>query len=71
MEVFDIEDLVTMGKKVRGCPYLTSRGLAENAEIVFAPYNYLLDPDIRKSMQIKEEGNIFIFDEAHKYVIWF
>jgi Fanconi anemia group J protein len=34
---------------------------------VFAPYNYLVDPSIRKSMQLDElvRGAIVIVDEAH------
>jgi hypothetical protein len=43
-QVWDIEDLVTLGKKVRGCPYFGSRAIAEDADIVFMPYNYLVDP---------------------------
>ena len=26
------------------CPYFVTRGLKEEAQIVFCPYNYLLDP---------------------------
>jgi len=47
--VVDIEDLVTSGKKGRFCPFFMSRELVKNADIVFMPYNYLLDPKIRSS----------------------
>ena len=67
--LWDIEDLVSLGKKRHGtralappsaprafltpsvfavaspaCPYFAARSLAQEAEIVFCPYNYLIDP---------------------------
>lgn len=42
--VWDIEDLVTSAKRRSGCPYFAAKLLAENADIVFCPYNYLIDP---------------------------
>ena len=65
LELFDIEELVTVGKRVRGCPYYASKLMAETAEIVFCPYNYLIDPELREVMDISVTSNIFIFDEAH------
>jgi Fanconi anemia group J protein len=64
--VWDIEDLVAAGHKVgcldhlaglltaqkHACPYYASRELLLDAEIVFCPYNYLLDPVIRRQMSI-------------------
>jgi Fanconi anemia group J protein len=47
---WDIEDLVQAGKKKRCCPYFTSRELLPKAEIVFCPYNYIIDPLIRRSV---------------------
>ncbi|KAJ3092901.1 hypothetical protein HK102_000877 [Quaeritorhiza haematococci] len=64
-ELWDIEDLTKLGKKVKGCPYYTARGLAETAEIIFAPYNYLVDPLIRQAAEIDLKDNIVIIDEAH------
>lgn len=37
----------------------------EQAEIVFLPYNYLIDPAVRKRMHIPINRNIIILDEAH------
>ena len=37
----------------------------EQAQIVFSPYNYLIDPRIRQSMKIVLRGNIIMLDEAH------
>jgi Fanconi anemia group J protein len=47
------------------CPYFLSRALSKQAEIIFAPYNYVLDPGIRKSLDIDLEGSIVVLDEAH------
>ena len=63
--IFDIEDLVKLGKKEAGCPYYAARILAEDADIVFMPYNYLIDPLIRETCDLNWEYNIVILDEAH------
>lgn len=63
--IFDIEEIKEKGKSCGGCPYFASRELSEDAEVIFAPYNYLLDPRIRQTMDINLEGSIVIVDEAH------
>ncbi|XP_012219996.1 Fanconi anemia group J protein homolog [Linepithema humile] len=62
---WDIEDLVSMGRAHKACPYFGARALKTEAEIIFCPYNYIVDPHIRESMQISLKGNIVILDEAH------
>ncbi|XP_074016823.1 Fanconi anemia group J protein [Numenius arquata] len=62
---WDIEDLVSLGKKLRACAYFAARELMVGADIVFCPYNYLLDPQIRESMEINLKGQVVILDEAH------
>ena len=62
---WDIEDLVKVGKKLRACPYYGVRELKIKSHIVFCPYNYLVEPIIRKSMEISLKNNIVILDEAH------
>ncbi|KAJ0755472.1 putative DNA helicase [Helianthus annuus] len=64
-EPIDIEDLVNIGKNNGPCPYYTSRELHKVVDILFAPYNYLIDPGNRKSLTIEWENSILIFDEAH------
>ena len=54
-----------MGKKIRACPYFGVRELKIKSHIVFCPYNYLVEPIIRKSMDISLKNNIVILDEAH------
>ncbi|XP_071964337.1 regulator of telomere elongation helicase 1-like isoform X2 [Antedon mediterranea] len=63
--ILDIEDLVKMGHKHKCCPYYTAKELHSAADIIFMPYNYLLDPKSRKANGIDLNGNVIIFDEAH------
>lgn len=63
--VLDIEELVRVGKKLKCCPYYASKELVEDAEIIFMPYNYLLDPKMRKANKIDLQNTIIILDEAH------
>jgi hypothetical protein len=63
--VWDIEDIVTKGRQFRACPYFTSKDIAERADVVFCPYNYLIDKLIREAAGIDLKNNIVIFDEAH------
>ncbi|XP_069808452.1 regulator of telomere elongation helicase 1 isoform X2 [Dendropsophus ebraccatus] len=63
--ILDIEDLVKSGTKHRACPYYLSRNLKQQADIIFMPYNYLLDPKSRKAHNIDLKGTVVIFDEAH------
>uniref|UniRef100_A0A251UK31 Regulator of telomere elongation helicase 1 homolog n=3 Tax=Helianthus annuus TaxID=4232 RepID=A0A251UK31_HELAN len=64
-EVHDIEDLVKVGEMVQGCPYFAAQAMAEVADIVFCPYSYIINPQIRQAMEINLKGNIIILDEAH------
>ncbi|XP_072249263.1 Fanconi anemia group J protein [Leuresthes tenuis] len=64
-DAWDIEDLVTLGKRLRSCSYYAARELMQGASIIFCPYNYLLDPMIRESMEIDLAGQILVLDEAH------
>lgn len=64
-EILDIEDLVAVGKKLKCCPYYLSKELKQDADIIFMPYNYLLDPKSRKANGVELMNNIVILDEAH------
>jgi len=64
-EIMDIEDLHKLGKKHNFCPYYMSRELYQSADVIFLPYNYLLDTKIRNSLDIDFNGSVIIFDEAH------
>lgn len=45
-----------------------SRDLHKVVDILFAPYNYLIDPGNRRSLTIEWNDSILIFDEAHNLV---
>ena len=42
LEVQDIEQLVTKGRAMKGCPYYASRAAISDAQIIVLPYNTLL-----------------------------
>ncbi|XP_063224071.1 Fanconi anemia group J protein homolog [Bacillus rossius redtenbacheri] len=62
---WDIEDLVKLGRSKKTCPYFVARSLMSSAKLIFCPYNYLIDPLIRESMQLDVRGEVIILDEAH------
>ncbi|KAG5836754.1 hypothetical protein ANANG_G00231920 [Anguilla anguilla] len=64
-QAWDIEELVRLGGRLRACAYYAARELMQDASIVFCPYNYLLDPLIRESMEINLKGQVVVLDEAH------
>lgn len=47
------------------CPYYASKVLAKSANLIFCPYNYILDPDIRAAMEIDIANTVVVLDEAH------
>ncbi|XP_053678569.1 regulator of telomere elongation helicase 1 homolog [Anopheles nili] len=63
--VLDIEDLITVGTKLKACPYYLSKTLVERADVLFMPYNYLLDAKAHKSNGLLLTNSIVILDEAH------
>ncbi|KAM8996481.1 regulator of telomere elongation helicase 1 isoform 2-T2 [Ara ararauna] len=63
--IMDIEDLIKSGNKLRACPYYLSRSLKQQADIIFTPYNYLLDSKSRKAHNLDLRGTVVILDEAH------
>ena len=65
LEVMDIEDIVNLGSTRTICPYFLSREMASNAELIFMPYNYLIDSRNRAGLGIRWERAVLIFDEAH------
>ncbi|XP_078428073.1 RAD3-like DNA-binding helicase protein isoform X2 [Wolffia australiana] len=65
-EPLDIEDLVDIGRTLGPCPYYMSRDLHKTVDILFCPYNYLIDPARRDSLSgIQWDNAVLIFDEAH------
>ncbi|ELQ73865.1 Helicase of the DEAD superfamily, partial [Trachipleistophora hominis] len=64
-DVHDIEELRQAGERCTGCPYYASRMLSEDAAITFMPYNYVVDPMVRRTMGIELKDSVVIVDEAH------
>lgn len=44
--------------------------MAANAQLVFCPYSYILDPVVRGAMEVDITGSIIVLDEA-QYVLFF
>eukprot|EP00301_Raphidiophrys_heterophryoidea_P002741 c11272_g1_i1.p1 GENE.c11272_g1_i1~~c11272_g1_i1.p1 ORF type:complete len:483 (-),score=132.00 c11272_g1_i1:1223-2644(-) len=65
LQVMDIEDLLRVGKEQHVCPFYLSRELQLTADVVCVPYNYIVDPQARSSLNISWQNDIIIFDEAH------
>ncbi|RUS13151.1 LOW QUALITY PROTEIN: hypothetical protein BC937DRAFT_86260 [Endogone sp. FLAS-F59071] len=57
--------LFTVWSFFRACPYYLSRENQQKAEIIFVPYNYLIDVNARKTQNLDLKNCIVIFDEAH------
>ncbi|XP_056648958.1 regulator of telomere elongation helicase 1 homolog [Diorhabda sublineata] len=65
INIMDIEDLVKIGKCNGFCPFYMAKELKEDSDVIFMPYNYLLDPSIRKTLGIDLTNTVVILDEAH------
>lgn len=63
--LYDIEEIRKEGKKCGGCPFYATRSLQESADVIFAPYNYIIDPAIREAMSVNLNNSVVIVDEAH------
>eukprot|EP00913_Durusdinium_trenchii_P004531 g4207.t2 len=73
--VWDVEDLFscTTGRSATGspgCPYYTAHLLAGDADLVFCPHNYILDPSVSQCRSHHRErwslkDRVIIIDEAH------
>lgn len=64
-QVWDIEDITKEASTCDECAYFFSKSELETAHIVFCPYNYVLDPSIRKAVGINLHNSIVVLDEAH------
>ncbi|KAG5877171.1 hypothetical protein JTB14_032123 [Gonioctena quinquepunctata] len=65
VNVVDIEDLVKLGTSHKFCPFYMAKELKQQADIIFMPYNYLLDPVVRRVLGIETSDAVVILDEAH------
>ncbi|XP_038196403.1 ATP-dependent DNA helicase DDX11 isoform X2 [Arvicola amphibius] len=68
LEVKDMEQLVSLGKEARACPYYGSRFAIPAAQLVVLPYPMLLHAATRQAAGIKLQGQVVIIDEAHNLI---
>ena len=62
----DIEDLLKKGKEEKFCPYFYNIFKTEKcATFTIMTYNYMLNPYIRKKLNVVAQNSIIILDEAH------
>jgi len=66
--VKDIEQLVTLGKEARACPYYGSRSAIPAAQLVVLPYQMLLHAATRQAAGIRLQGQVVLIDEAHNLI---
>ncbi|XP_033888563.3 ATP-dependent DNA helicase DDX11 isoform X1 [Acipenser ruthenus] len=67
-QVRDIEQLVTLAKQNRACPYYGGRLAIPAAQLVVLPYQTLLHESTRRASGIKLKDQIVIIDEAHNLI---
>lgn len=64
--VWNLEDLRTLGKQKRICPYFVARQAINRAHIVVYSYHYILDPKIAELVSRDfSRKSCVVFDEAH------
>ncbi|KAF8357651.1 dog-1 [Pristionchus pacificus] len=68
-DVWDIDALVEALGNENGpqlCPYFeATRILTQDADIIFCPFNYMIDPIIRDMSDVHMKDAVVILDEAH------
>ncbi|NXH90723.1 DDX11 helicase, partial [Edolisoma coerulescens] len=68
VEVKDIEQLVSLGRETKACPYYGSRFAVPAAQLVVLPYQMLLHEPTRNAAGIKLKDQVVIIDEAHNLI---
>ena len=63
--VMDLEELVEYGQYNKICPFYYSRRVKDMMDLLFIPYNYLLDRNLARMYDINCHNAILIFDEGH------
>uniref|UniRef100_A0A8C6XXV3 DEAD/H-box helicase 11 n=1 Tax=Naja naja TaxID=35670 RepID=A0A8C6XXV3_NAJNA len=68
VEVKDIEQLVSLGREMKACPYYGSRYAIPAAQLVVLPYQMLLHEATRRASGIQLKDQVVIIDEAHNLI---
>lgn len=61
----DIEEIHREAKRHLYCPYYAIKDRISGADLIFMPYNYLIDEKIRENFNIEFCNSVIIIDEAH------
>lgn len=64
-QVQDIEDIASLGRRMKLCPYYASRSTIPVAEVLTLPYPLLLQKSARQALGVIVKDNVVIVDEAH------
>lgn len=64
-DIYDIEDLHSLGEQLHLCPYYTTKNDLPIAEIVSMPYQMLLQKVTRSVLGIDLKNSVVVIDEAH------
>jgi len=63
--VRDIEEIVSACRESNICPFYKCRDDAKEVELLFIPYDYLINPQTRESLGVSLRQSVIIFDEGH------
>jgi Rad3-related DNA helicase len=64
-EPLEIEELYNIGKDNKICAYYLQKDRIESTNIMFLPYVYLIDQNIKSLFKLNLKNSIIIIDEAH------
>jgi chromosome transmission fidelity protein 1 len=67
-DIYDIEELASLGIMHENCPYYGSRSASKMAQIITLPYNLLIQKSSREALGLNLKDSIIIFDEAHNII---
>ena len=59
------EALVREGRRRDICPYYLARRMMRESRVVVAPYPYIFNPMIRRTIGLDLEGRVLVLDEGH------
>lgn len=65
LEKFDTDDLLRYCEQRMLCPYRLSRFIMKSADLVFCPYNFIMNPKVKGQMMLTILGVVLVIDEAH------
>jgi len=59
------EALLKEGRRRDICPYYLARRMMKESKVVVAPYPYIFNPMIRRTIGLDLEGRVLVLDEGH------